>query len=149
MTNYRPTITIAIGTPHVSDGPGYLTDDQWLSFRDTLKHEAHILAESGTLHFRGEGIGQYVSGGTTYEELSYSVTFTLDDGISLDQIRRWLSDLARRYRQECIALTIGATEFVEPPLCDNCDNCGSPLVVVRSREGRFCSSECAEAFELS
>lgn len=30
-----------------------------------------------------------------------------------------------------------------------CDNCGSPLVVVRSREGRFCSSECAEAFELS
>ena len=30
-----------------------------------------------------------------------------------------------------------------------CDNCGSPLVVVRSREGRFCTSECAEAFELS
>jgi len=30
-----------------------------------------------------------------------------------------------------------------------CDNCGSPLVVVRSRAGRFCTSECAEAFELS
>lgn len=30
-----------------------------------------------------------------------------------------------------------------------CDNCGSPLVVVRSREGRFCTSECAEAFALS
>ena len=30
-----------------------------------------------------------------------------------------------------------------------CDNCGSPLVVVRSREGRFCTSECAEAFRLS
>ena len=107
MANYRPTIIISIGTPYVSDGPGYLNDDEWLNFRDDLKSEARILAEGGTLHFRGEGTGQYVSGGTTYEELSYTVVFTLDDGIPLDQVRRWLSDLARRYRQESIALTIG------------------------------------------
>jgi len=30
-----------------------------------------------------------------------------------------------------------------------CDNCGLPLVLVRSREGRFCTSECADAYELS
>lgn len=117
MTNYHPTIIISIGTPYESDGPGYLNEDEWLNFRDDLKSEARILADGGTLHFQGEGTGQYVSGGTTYEELSYSVVFTLDDGIPLDQVRRWLSDLARRYRQECIALTIGATEFVEAPRC--------------------------------
>lgn len=29
-----------------------------------------------------------------------------------------------------------------------CDNCGLPVVAVRLPGGRFCSSECAEAFEL-
>lgn len=44
-----------------------------------------------------------------------------------------------------LALTIAVT----PDRTEVCDNCGSPSVVVRSREGRFCTSECAEAFELS
>lgn len=48
-----------------------------------------------------------------------------------------------------VATLMHATIVDDRVVNEVCDNCGSPLVVVRSREGRFCTSECAEAFELS
>ena len=151
-----PTITISIGTPNNADAPGYLRDDQWQAFKDDVRDAFRSLSADGAFHYRGEGYGQYRDEtGKLHEELSYTLVFTLHQNIPTNDVRRKCAFFAAEYGQECIALTIGDTELVGPEpnaaavVNEVCDNCGSPLVVVRSREGRFCTSECAEAFELS
>jgi len=69
------------------------------------------------------------------------------NGVELDphlagRIERWIGEIRAMYA----AIVDGVDDRVVNEVCDNC---GSPLVVVRSRAGRFCTSECAEAFELS
>lgn len=113
MTTNDPTVTISIGIPSDPTGPGHLSDDRWLQFREDLKAAARSRAADGVLHFRGEGSGSYRDdSGALHEELSYTVVFTLHEDCSKDDLRNRVRSLARSYGQECIALTFGSTELI-------------------------------------
>lgn len=93
-----------------------LSDARWRRFiRDTIRAAG---SQGRDVVFTGRGAGRYTDAiGQTIFEKSFTVIFTelgyahvwFDARIDL---RETLAGLARKYGQECIALTYGATEFV-------------------------------------
>lgn len=98
------SMTVSIGR---NIGATPMSDHLWHSFTsDVLRN---IRSNTGAIYFVGFGEGIYE--GTTEE--SFTVVSSNPSDSALCAIRVSLSLLAHAYRQDSVALSIGATEIVK------------------------------------
>lgn len=98
-----PTVTVSIGR---NVGAVPMSVERWHYYvTDTRKA---VNAVASAVHFVGRGSGIYDGA----LEDSFSIVATVDDGASLALLAKRLRSLARLYRQDSIAMTVGSTQFV-------------------------------------
>jgi hypothetical protein len=103
MTYERNTITVSIGRNVPNQNP--LTDMGWRRFQhDTTRALRNLDAD---IHFSGTGKGYFQ--GQTEESATWVATIV---SYKLPTLRLALKAIAKTWSQDCIALTIGQTEFV-------------------------------------
>lgn len=95
------TVVVSIGR-NIGDTPMHI--DGW----DTFRSEVFDAVEKAcsTIHFFGDGYGVYEG----HEEESYTVIGTLADEYDMS-LYRDCCDLASKWFQDSIAITIGTTAF--------------------------------------
>lgn len=137
MANETITVSVGRGDPSSSR---YLADGQWDQFCSDVHDE--ISASADEIYFRGTGQGTWTDAETNvrYQEDSATWAFSLKatdrskrSNVALHLLKGELAELAFRYGQDAIALTVGTTEFIEPA-----SEHFSPFTVVGySTEGPF------------
>lgn len=125
---YTYTATIGRNVPGHEGEPMTLT--MWEQFREDVTADMHRFAAESALHVEciettyGKGVWCGV------EEDSAKITMlTTAQADNPGILRRYLSESARHYGQDAIALTIGQSELIEPvrswDVCPICGNSGS------------------------
>lgn len=109
-----PQVTIAVGrNVSTEDGPVPMSDTDWDSFRDDVLWSAGIIGDPAPVT---SSTAYFTVRGTSFSprwrsEETYIVGADVDPS-DLQFLRDTLSNLAAKYRQDAIALTIGDPEFV-------------------------------------
>ena len=116
---YSYTATIGRNVPASNPNPMFAGKPMplttWETFIEDVSADMHTVSNNyqagvATMEIhRGVGIWDGV------EEESAKITLLLDEALPedrLSQMRRYLSELARQYGQDAIALTIGESELV-------------------------------------
>ena len=99
---HTSTLTISVGR-NVADVP--MSDALWLEFRCAI--DTALERIGATLHFYGEGEGYYLGA----IETSYTWIASVNSA-HIWLVRRELAPICAQFSQDCIALTVGNTEFV-------------------------------------
>lgn len=100
--------TITIGR-NVGDVP--MPDEQWHAFQQDVNSIIGNVADPGGFFERHTGIGVW----SLAPEQSHKQAFGQDEPLTdldLHNVRVNLAELARRYQQDAIALTIGQSELI-------------------------------------
>lgn len=110
------TLTVSIGRGS-SDSDKYLSGADWWTFRTKTIHLVEI-ASGGEIYSITDGHGYWTDeeSGLRFSEACSTITAAIDVEAAFGEapayLRRHLRELAKRYRQDAIALTIGDTELV-------------------------------------
>ncbi len=94
----KPTMTVVV---QIGNSDDKLTQREWVQFIMDTRSLVNSLAQ---IHFSG-------GSSPTAVWQNYCI---VAEARSLNDLRSRLADLATRYRQDSIALTLGKTEFVRP-----------------------------------
>ena len=92
-------------TVQIGNSDDKLTQSEWSAFQSAAW--ATIQLWAGVIHFEGHSAPM-----VSWQNACW--VFEIQDA-NLTHLRGALANVARRYRQDSIALTLGVTEFVTPP----------------------------------
>jgi hypothetical protein len=104
------TVTVSIGR-NIDGVP--MPDDRWNRFVTAVDYGFEVV--EGEVHFRGDGTGSSEQWG---DEPSHTWVVAMDYARWRDTLRTVLTDAAKVFDQDGIALTVGETEFVTSGLAD-------------------------------
>lgn len=134
---YSYTATIGRNVPATNPNPMHagkpMTLTTWEQFVEDVKADMLTVSNNyqagvATMEIhRGKGIWDGV------EEESAKITLLLDEALPKDhvnQMRRYLSELARQYGQDAIALTIGESELIGQPIWTQATYVGSDMPTI-------------------
>ena len=105
----KASVTVSIGRGQGSSHT--MPAAMWREFREfvTTVGWAH-----GEVVFTGVGTGLHTDGaGVVHAEESFTCVISVDSNFRPEALRKQLRNLAAKFDQECIAMTVGATDLVE------------------------------------
>ena len=99
------SLTVSIGR-NVGNAP--LSDDDWRAFKADVLNALSATVGKSDAEFTGHGSWEGVS-----EESELFLTYEPNLN-NKEYLERWLSDIAKDFGQDAIAVTVGSVDFVAP-----------------------------------